>query len=175
MIAARALLLEHGPAAVTHAQVAERAGIGRATVYRHWPHTDQLLAEAMATVPLPFFEIPSTPTREWLHAELTEIAGQLKQADVRAVTTTLANAALWDSRMDARRERFAKVLADRLAATLLDALNRGEVELHVSPAEAAALLIGPIYYCSTIEHRPASHQLIDAALENLGNWRPSRP
>src|SRR5437016_7314236 len=43
--AARTLLQESGPAAVTHQRVAARAGVGRATVYRHW-RTPELLLSA---------------------------------------------------------------------------------------------------------------------------------
>ncbi len=172
--AARELLLSQGPAAVTHASVAERAGIGRATVYRHWPRADQMLAEAMATVPLPFFDAPTTPTREWLRAELTAIARQLELDDVRAVTTTLANAALWDTDMDARRGRFAHVLADRLARALTEAQDRGELTLHAPASAAAALTLGPIYYNSTIGHNTTDQTLIDAAINALGDWRSAR-
>jgi AcrR family transcriptional regulator len=35
--AATMLLRTEGPGAVTHARVAEAAGVGRATIYRHWP------------------------------------------------------------------------------------------------------------------------------------------
>ena len=47
LAAARRLLAEEGLDAVTHQRVAQEAGVGRATVYRHWPRTDQLLLDAM--------------------------------------------------------------------------------------------------------------------------------
>ena len=168
--AARELLLRHGPTAVTHVQVAEVAGVGRATVYRHWPRADLLLAEAMATVPMPLFDAPTTPTREWIRAELTTIARQLELDDVRAVSATLASAALWDQDMDTRRARFAHVIADRLAAALDDAVDRGELILHLDSRSAAALIVGPIYYRSTIEHGSIGDELIDTALTALGQW-----
>jgi AcrR family transcriptional regulator len=168
--AARELLLASGPTAVTHAQVAERAGVGRATVYRHWPQAEPLLIEAMATVPMPFLDKPTTPTREWLRRELTAIARQLDLDDVRAVSTTLANTALWDENMDARRAQFAAILTDRLAAALDDAQTRGEITLTLTSRDAAAMTIGPIYYRSTIEHAPTDATLIEAAISALGTW-----
>lgn len=168
--AARELLLGRGPSAVTHGQVAEVAGVGRATVYRHWPTIDLLLAAAMATVPMPFFRAPTTPTKEWIRAELTIIARELELDAVRAVTTTLANAAQWDQDMDNRRSRLAQVLADRLATALVDAEGRGELTLRLDSRSAAALVVGPIYYRSTIERAPTDDGLIDAALAALGDW-----
>ncbi|GAB4087036.1 TetR/AcrR family transcriptional regulator [Myceligenerans cantabricum] len=170
--AARELLLRQGPTAVTHAQVAEHAGVGRATVYRHWRRADQILAEAMATVPMPFFDTPTTPTRDWLRSELTAIARQLELDDVRVVTTTLAHAALWDQDMDARRERFARLLAERLARALTDAQHRGELTLHTSAEAAAALVLGPIYYRATIERGVTDQQLAEAAVDAVGTWSP---
>lgn len=169
--AARELLLRHGPAAVTHNQIAEHAGIGRATVYRHWPRTDQLLAEAMATVPMPFFEHATSPYREWLTRELTAIARQLDQDDVRAVTSTLANAALWDAGMDARRAGFAGILSERLSVALDDAERHGELTLRADAATAAAVTIGPIYYRATIERAPADASLIERCVAAAGEWR----
>lgn len=168
--AARELLLEHGPGAVTHVQVAERSGVGRATIYRHWPRAGQLLGEVMTTVPMPFFAAPTAPVREWLRTELAAIARQLQLDDVRAVTTTLANTALWDAEMAARRGRFARVLADRLAAALDQAQNEHLLELTIDSADAAALLLGPLYYRSTIEHAPVDDSLLDAAVASLGTW-----
>ncbi|MGW6442855.1 TetR/AcrR family transcriptional regulator [Lentzea sp. NPDC055074] len=168
--AARELLLESGPAAVTHVQVAERAGVGRATVYRHWPRPEPLLVEAMATVPMPFLDKPTVPTRDWLHRELTAIARQLELDDVRAVSTTLANTALWDETMDARRAQFAGILTARLAAVLDDARTRGEIVLALPSRDAAAMTIGPMYYRSTIERAPTDSTLIDAAINALGAW-----
>jgi len=168
--AARTLLLESGPAAVTHAQVAERAGVGRATVYRHWRRLDLLLAEAMATVPMPFFDNPGVPTRAWLRRELTAIARQLDLDDVRAVSTTLANSALWDEAMDTRRARFAGMLVGRLAAALDEAQARGEIALALPSRDAAALAVGPLYYRSTIERAAAGAGLIEAAIAALGAW-----
>lgn len=169
--AARELLLEHGPTAVTHAQVSERARVGRATVYRHWPRSDHLLSEAMATVPMLFFSTPTAPVRDWMRTELTEVARQLEHDAVRAVATTLANTALWDADMDARREQFASTLAERIAAALDAAQKRGEVALSTDPRSAAALAIGPLHYRSTIERRAIDADLVEASVNAVGTWR----
>ncbi|MFI5761845.1 TetR/AcrR family transcriptional regulator [Streptomyces sp. NPDC051563] len=171
--AARQLLLDSGPTAVTHARVAERAGVGRATVYRHWPQAEPLLLEAMATVPMPFLAEPTVPTRAWLRRELEALARQLELDDVRAASTTLASTALWDEAMDARRARFAGILTDRLAGALDEAEARGEVTLSLASRNAAALTIGPLYYRSTIEHAPTDPTLIEAAIAALGTWTTS--
>ena len=169
--AARELLLAHGPAAVTHQRIAAHAGIGRATVYRHWPRTDQLLAEAMATVPMPFFERPTSPYRDWLRSELGSLADQLELFDVRAVATTLAGVALWDADMEGRRAGFARALSQRLVAALEEAERLGELELRTDASSAAALVVGPLYYRATIEGEPADAALLDQCVRSVGAWR----
>jgi AcrR family transcriptional regulator len=170
MNAARELLLEHGPTAVTHNRIAEHAGIGRATVYRHWPKTHQLLASAMATVPMPFFGAPHAPYREWLTRELIAIARQLEYDDVLAVTTTLANTALWDPEMDTRRASFANILATRLAHAVDEAKLHGELETTLDSNDAAAIALGPIMYRAVIERAPADDALVDRCVSTLGTW-----
>jgi AcrR family transcriptional regulator len=169
---ARELLLHRGPAAVTHALIAEHSGISRATVYRHWPRTDQLLAEAMATVPLPFFTGATSPYRDWLTRELTAIARELDLHDVRAVASTLANGSLWDPEMDVRRAGFAALLSDRLASALVEAEQTGEVSLHEPVGIVAATTIGPLYYRATIEHAASDASLIEHCVNSVGEWRP---
>src|SRR3954453_892705 len=74
LAAARTLLEQEGPAAVTHQRVAAHAGIGRATVYRHWPLPETLLQEAMEQVALPFFTDFSGDLHQWLRGELRRLA-----------------------------------------------------------------------------------------------------
>ncbi|MFP4636411.1 MAG: TetR/AcrR family transcriptional regulator, partial [Nitriliruptoraceae bacterium] len=51
--AVRSLLQRSGFEALTHQQVAAEAGVGRATVYRHWPDRTRLLLDALAGVETP--------------------------------------------------------------------------------------------------------------------------
>jgi len=173
--AARRLLLEEGPAAVTHARVSQQAKIARATVYRHWPRTDQLIAEAMATVAMPFFSAPSLPVHDWVRTELTSIARQLELDEVRVVAATLANAAVGDRQMNERRARYAQTLAERFSAALDLAAERGELSLRAHSRDAAALALGPIYYRSTIERAPIDDALIEMTINALGAWRDPKP
>ncbi len=173
LAAGRALLVEHGPEAVTHAQVADRAGVGRATVYRHWPRAHDLLSEVMAQVPFPFFTDRTSPTRAWLRASMVAIAEELHLVEVRAVATTLIHASQWDEALDARRRAFAETVAERVGSALLDAEAEGEVWLRVPASSAAAVLLGPLFYRATIERGSLDDGVVDASLDAIGTW--SRP
>src|SRR5690606_2653497 len=74
--AVRSLVQRAGFEAVSHQQVAEEAGIGRATVYRHWPQRTDLLLDALAEV--------EVPARDWqssgdLAADLTRELERLRR------------------------------------------------------------------------------------------------
>src|SRR5262245_20404972 len=84
LVAARELLAAEGPGAVTHQRVAQQAGVGRATVYRHWPQPEQLLLDVMSGADLPHFKNPQAPVRRWLHRELRQMADELAAPAVAA-------------------------------------------------------------------------------------------
>ena len=166
LAAARELLVQEGPAAVTHQHVAARAGVGRATVYRHWPQPGTLLGDAMAGVRMPFFREPVPPLRPWLKQQLRSLADELDLPDVRAVTAALVQGAT-----DAgRREHLTEAIGRRLGAALAKAEETGELRLAVDPRDAAALVIGPLFYRSMLESGPVSEVMIDRLVDTLGTW-----
>src|SRR5260221_200256 len=77
LAAAFDLLAREGPGAITHQRVAQQAGVGRATVYRHWAAPEDLLRDVLFSAGLPFFATPALPLRPWLHAELRQLADEL--------------------------------------------------------------------------------------------------
>ncbi len=153
LAAARALLEESGPAAVTHQRVATRAGVGRATVYRHWPQPDQLLQDVLADARLPFFAHLDGPLRPWLCRELRRLADELALAGVARFAVTLIERAQWDDKTRARRDRLQDQIAARLARAFEAAAARGEAQPLIDPSEAAAVLLGPIYYRVIVQGR----------------------
>ena len=171
LAAARDLLREEGPAALTHQRVAARAGVGRATVYRHWSRPEQLLTDAMAGVRLPFFRAPTSPVRPWLARQLRVLADELALPDVLAVTTSLLHGAVWQPAITERRDRLAAAIGDRLRDALARAADSGELRPAGDLDDAAALLIGPLLYRAALEpRRPVSDALIEGLLDAVGGW-----
>ena len=88
LAAAQTLLQQQGPAAVTHQRVAVAAGVGRATVYRHWPKPEALLHEALGQVEMPFFTDFDNDLRRWLRGNLHRLAEELALPNLRRLTAT---------------------------------------------------------------------------------------
>lgn len=164
--AAAATLLEgHGPSAVTHARIADEAGVSRATVYRHWPDTAPLLLEVMATGELPFLLDPVSPVRSWLRARLTELADELAQPAVQATVSTLVHGRLWNPEMAARCNGFVTTLQDRLAAAFVVAVSAGELDVAPDPVDATARLIGPLVFRTAFQAGTVDGDLIEELLD----------
>jgi AcrR family transcriptional regulator len=64
--AALSLFAEHGVEGLCIEEVAARAGVGKATIYRRWPGKEDLLLDALASLKTPFPE----PAGESVRADL---------------------------------------------------------------------------------------------------------
>jgi AcrR family transcriptional regulator len=147
--AAREMMSANGPESVTFASVADRAGVGRATVYRHWPSVDALRDEVMDEFSLPFFRDPQQPLQAWLHRELRRLADELRTPAVARMATAL----IGDDRDAPRRDRLFGALEQRLEAALGTPASPGR-------SECASLLIGPLLYLSLAKRQTVSDEWI---------------
>jgi AcrR family transcriptional regulator len=171
LAAARRLLAGEGVDAVTHRRVALEAGVGRATVYRHWARADQLLLDAMGGADLPLFREPAVPVRPWLTRQLRRLADELAIPAVAAVALTLAQSALGDPVAAARQDESVGTITDRIAAAVRLAVAAGELETEAGPADLCAQLVGPLVYRAAVQRRPASDEFIARLVGGIGTWR----
>ena len=82
--AVRDLFEREGAGALTHQRVAERAGVSRATVYRHWPRPVDLVVEALGVAEHPLLHpCDGQPLREWLRRELVRAAADFARPVVQ--------------------------------------------------------------------------------------------
>src|SRR6266699_868348 len=164
LAAAFDLLAREGPGAITHQRVAQQAGVGRATVYRHWAAPADLLRAVLYTAELPFFATPALPLRPWLHAELRQLADELALPAV----ASLAIALMEQTRpggAGARPHRHITTITGRLAAAFALAVDAGELDTAPDAALAAAHLIGPLVYRTTLQAAPVPDRLLTAVID----------
>src|SRR5260221_2519845 len=117
LAAAFDLLAREGPGAITHQRVAQQAGVGRATVYRHWAATEDLLRDVLFSAELPFFAAPALPLRPWLRAELRQLADELALPAVASLAVALMEQTR-PGGAGTRPHRHVTAITKRLAAAL---------------------------------------------------------
>jgi AcrR family transcriptional regulator len=167
--AARTLLLREGPGALSHQRVAQQAGVGRATVYRHWPRLDLLVVDAMASVELPFFREPTCPVRPWLRGQMRTYADELVLPQVAAVAVRMLLNGAGEPHRAVQNVMVATVTT-RLEAALALAASAGELDLVVAVDDAFALLVGPLLHRVVVQGGPVRDVVIERAVESVGTW-----
>jgi AcrR family transcriptional regulator len=164
-----ALVAEHGLRSVTMSEIAERTGIGRATLYKYFPDVESIL-------------------REWHERE---IGGHLQQlvaardaakepADrLRAILETFATIAHrshgdHDAELIALLHRNAQqvIQAEQqvrrlLADALRDAARAGAARADIAPEELAVFCLHALAAARTAKSRDAVRRLVDLTLVGI--------
>ena len=165
LAAARELLAEAGPAGLTYSALAERAGVTRQTLYRHWPTRSSLLVDLILEggsadgYPEPGDD-PAVVAAAWLASLRDGLRDQARRAAVVAV------AAQAEADPDSA-QALAELAADRRAA-LNDLLRPSGV--HVT-ADEYPLLYGPVLARIIFERAQATDDFIASV---VAQWLAGR-
>lgn len=163
--AVREIVMTAGPGAVTHQLVAERSGVGRATVYRHWPERRDLLIDALRPDEPWRRHPPTGDLRGDVVGHLRRMRVGMQRSKGSPTFLALVGHAAGDAALDQlRREMVAFGEAD-LRATLEDAAASGALRPDVDLDIAVAQLAGPIFYRSKVVGRPVSRRMIDDVVD----------
>jgi len=149
------VLAETGYAALTMEAVAQRAGVGKATLYRRWPSKEQLVIDAVRTI----CEQPEPDAATGVRDELVlllEAIGRKSSSSVagkifpRLIGESADNpemlAGYREQVLEPRRERFRAALRRGIAEGLL----RRDLDLE----HAIDLLVGPMAYRNLLRTEP---------------------
>jgi AcrR family transcriptional regulator len=149
LAAATELLIAGGPRGVTVDAVAERSGVAKSTLYRHWTSVNQLLVDVMrANVP------PPTPVdldggfeaalRSWIGRVVVTLSApdwaRILPMLLELRTTSPEVAELLDGDLDAKLATVVSIL-DLGAA-------EGRLPAHLDPRLVTQTLIGPLVLAS---------------------------
>lgn len=170
------LLGENGFSDLTIEDVADRASVGKATVYRWWPNKAALIADAFASSTTRKLRFPDTGS------VYTDMSQQMRQLIKifgsrrgRIVSAILAAGQTDRGLITAFRERFMMPRRQEAYATLRRGIRRGELRHDVDLDLVLDSLYGPIYMRFLIRHDRLTPEFVDrlCALV-LGGARPKR-
>ncbi len=160
------LLAERGFAGLDLTELAERAGVGRTTVYRRWGSATELirdLLESMAEDSLP-------------RADTGSLAGDLR-ANARLVRKTLSDprqgrlfralimAGAGDEAAAEALHRFYATRIDEWAPCVTDAVARGELAEGTDARQVIQAVSAPLYYAFLASGEPLTEELADRAAD----------
>lgn len=163
LLAAAELVVEHGYAAVSIEKIAQRAGVGKQTIYRWWPSKGDVIMEALARkadvhIPLPDEGSWAADLRRTLDDSFT-LARAPQVAE-------LLRALMVEAQLDpAFAERFrAEFLERRRAAVAVlveRAERRGDLPATLTAGFAADVLFGVLWYRLLAVPQPLDADLAD--------------
>jgi AcrR family transcriptional regulator len=155
--AAGEIVLESGGlAGMTIEGVAERAGVGKASIYRRWPSKGALAFDAVVDGILVTQPTPDTGS---LEGDLARVAENwVRLANVRrggrAVAHFIAEVQSDPDLAVAWRERFVNRIRDARRPIVERAIARGEIPAGSDPELIMDLLFGPLYHRYLNGHLP---------------------
>ena len=162
------LLVEIGYGALTMKAIAERAGVGRQTVYRWWSTKAEVLFEAaMIDAARELAVDTHASTVEDLTAYVEAILAFLTTSDAGAGYRALVGEAQHDTAVAAMMAS-ASLFDDAAQPVIARAIERGDLPADTDLRTTAALLVGPIFFRTfTGEAPPRALDVAGAAIAYL--------
>jgi AcrR family transcriptional regulator len=162
--AARELIYNLGPRAVTVDEIAAVAGVGKQTIYRWWPSKSAVIMDALIELTDP--EPVETPdsTREAIRLQMRRVARMFASRQGQLIREVVADAqGDLDLAEDFRRRFFAH-RRERGAATIARGISSGELRADLDIDDALDVLYGPLWLRLLVGHRPTGPGAVDRLL-----------
>jgi len=152
--AAAELLLLRGFDRTTVDDVAARAGVGKATVYRRWPSKEDLAVAAMESLYSSEMPEPDTGSiRTDLAQSYASVLAFVNTADGEAFLRTSIAESVRDDRIAALHRSSTEQREQQTRVTFERAIARGEVRPDID-IDAAVQWLGGLLAIRAITHRP---------------------
>lgn len=156
------ILKKNGFSSLTIEGVADRAAVGKATVYRWWPNKGALIADAFASSTSSRLRFPNTGSLEKdMRLQMRQVVKTFSSPHGRIVSAILAAGQSDKDLIAAFRERFLWPRRREAYATLARAIGRGELSKHVDQNLLLDSLYGSIYMRFLIRHDRLSSDFVD--------------
>ncbi len=172
-------LSELGYGALTIESVARRAGVGKATIYRHWDDKIALIADAFKLLQRQRDpELVTGSPREKLERILRHVSDVVADSPFSACLPALIEGAERDRAVRRFHHHFQAEARKPTIALISDGIATGDFPAHTDPELAAFALLGAIFFCRLMTSTPLPEDrvsdLIDTVLGPKGRRAGSR-
>ena len=164
LTAARDLVCELGPRAVTVDEIAGRAGVGKQTIYRWWPSRSAVVMDALIELTDP--EPAATPDTayEAIRLQMRRVARMFSSRHGQLIRELVADAQGDPDLADDFRKRFFAHRRERGAATISQGISSGELRPDLDIEDTLDVLYAPLWLRLMIGHGPTSPRAVDRLL-----------
>ncbi len=159
--AATELLITEGHRAVTPHQVSKVTGVARTTIYRHWPNPVSLLLDAIDSVVAPDHSLSTVgDIRVDLTTALESLRRRLSTRPFRTMFAALLDHSTSSSKLVRAQRRFVSGVTAPVRSIVAEAIDGDRLAQPLTPDEAVAQLVGPIFYQHVMLQERISDDLI---------------
>jgi TetR/AcrR family transcriptional regulator of autoinduction and epiphytic fitness len=152
--------------------VAARAGVGKSTIYRHWPDKLALIADAFETFHVQM--VPSTQTGS-PRVRIVSMVRHVAEVFVDSTFSICIPALIEGAERDPRLRKFHHQYSAERRQSLIDVISEGvaagDFASSLDPELAALALLGPIIYRRLMSGEPFNPErasdLVDTVLGQL--------
>lgn len=163
--AARTLLVEEGPDAVTALRVSEATGIARTTIYRHWPEREDLLRDALAMDEPDLHVALTGDTRTDLIAMLSHMVERLGERRGARFMAVAVERSGYRGKTGGPHRQMVQRRMEPLRKIVEAGIERGDLSEALDVDDAVAQLAGPIFFQAVFMRRNPSQDFVAAVVD----------
>ena len=159
------LLIKEGAGTLTAVRIAEKTGVARTTIYRHWTDNTALLLDAIDKLISP--HVPTSLSEnleEDLSATLTNLKMRMTKRPFRIVFAALLDHTNRNRDAVGAQRRFVNGVLQPLQDILANAKGRGALPSTVDVESVSAQLAGPLFIQHVMLRIPISDRLISQTI-----------
>jgi AcrR family transcriptional regulator len=147
------LLGEAGVAGLSMDVVAQRAGVGKATIYRRWPSKEALILDTLRTMSTPLGDPDTGDLREDLLSYLAAIVERFAGGRGSDVLPHLIEASCFDPQLRASLDEYVRSRQSTLRRILQRGVKRGELSADAELDVLVDVLLAPFFYRNLLTGR----------------------
>jgi TetR/AcrR family transcriptional regulator, regulator of autoinduction and epiphytic fitness len=158
-------LCEVGYGNLSIESVARRAGVGKATVYRHWDGKIDLIYDALGTMRSKITPPEGATVRERITGMLKSLAVFVTEDHWAACLPILVDAAERDPAVREFHHQFTTSRRRGLVELIEEGIRNGELPADADPDLAAVMLCSPIFYQRLMTAEPFEPSRVDELVD----------
>ncbi|MGR6998286.1 TetR/AcrR family transcriptional regulator [Yinghuangia aomiensis] len=166
LAAVRDELVEHGYADFRIERIAVRAGVHKATLYRHWPTRTALVREATVDWHRSHVDLPDTGSWPGDVRALCHAFAAMQRLDYsRALLRTIVSANTADRDLRDQLHDAWRSNATPMREPVLRAQERGDVAPDCDPAFVIEMIAGPMVHRTVVTDMPLDEEFVAGIAE----------